>query len=150
MDYSKTILSIVEKYREPLRISMLNDDFARKADQRKWSKKEILGHLCDSAANNHLRFIQLLGSSQIVQIQSYDQNLWVAANNYQDGLMSCQDVLELWTLLNKQIASVVQSYADEDFTKQVELSDGRKETAAWLIEDYVEHMIHHLKAILPS
>lgn len=150
MDYCKTILSIVEEYREPLRINMMNDDFARKADQRKWSKKEIMGHLCDSAVNNHRRFIQILGSNQTVQIQSYDQNLWVAANNYQDGFMSCHDVLELWTLLNKQIASVVKSFADEDLTKEVVLSDGRKETAAWLIEDYIRHMIHHLKVILPS
>ncbi len=64
------------------RISLINEaDFSAKINPSKWSKKEVLGHLIDSAENNLRRFICSQYESQPPKIR-YDQNFWVTANNY--------------------------------------------------------------------
>jgi hypothetical protein len=60
----------------PAKLSALNDGFfSQKTDPLKWSRKEILGHLIDSAANNHQRFIRIQYENEPVIF--YDQNKWI-------------------------------------------------------------------------
>ncbi|WP_052646789.1 hypothetical protein [Paenibacillus terrae] len=65
--------------------SISEHEFNAKPFPEKWSKKEILGHLCDSASNNHRKFIMIKHSTSPVKIESYAQNDWVAANQYQEA-----------------------------------------------------------------
>ncbi|MBK9046740.1 MAG: hypothetical protein IPL74_08565 [Bacteroidetes bacterium] len=58
----------------------IEDEMAKKSLQ-KWSKKEILGHLIDSATNNHQRFVR--GQFETVPEISYDQNNWNTFSYYQ-------------------------------------------------------------------
>jgi hypothetical protein len=148
MKYSTRLLEKVNQYYEILGTKIKDESFTYKADPNKWSGKEILGHLCDSASNNHRRFIRILKSTSVVNIEPYDQNLWVNANNYQSEIFSCEDVLELWRLLNKQIACVLDLYTEQELIKEVELNDGKKASADWLIQDYFEHMNHHLEQLV--
>src|SRR4051794_16246130 len=71
----------------------------------KWSKKELIGHLVDSAQNNIRRFIlsQYQEHSQVV----YDQDRWVSLNNYQEWEL--KDLAGLWELLNRQICLLLQN-----------------------------------------
>ena len=65
-------------------IQLLSDEaMSYKSSVKKWSKKEILGHLIDSAVNNWQRFVEMQFKPQPYQIQAYDQNALVVANNYQ-------------------------------------------------------------------
>jgi hypothetical protein len=77
-------------------------DFSHKPLPTKWSKKEVVGHLIDSAQNNLRRFIvaQYEPQPKIV----YDQDFWVNANGYQQ--MKKEEVISLWKLVNERICSV--------------------------------------------
>lgn len=111
----------------------------------KWSKKQILGHLVDSAINNHSRFIRAQYEPQPFLLSRYDQNKWVEINAYQyvDG----KEILKLWTALNKQILRVIAQIPEERLCYQCQSSDQPPVTFAWVIVDYVDHLEHQLKQI---
>jgi hypothetical protein len=120
-------------------------DWERKTSPKKWSNKEIIGHLTDSAQINLQRFVRCTYEENFKLI--YEQDEWVKAQRYQD--MEVADLLQLWRLLNLQIARVLDSYpVDRLHTK---CDNNKKEvslhTVEWLAQDYFEHLQHHLKHI---
>jgi hypothetical protein len=120
-------------------------DWEQKPSPGKWSNKEIIGHLCDSAQINLQRFIRCTYEENFKLI--YEQNEWVAAQHYQE--MNVADLLQLWRLLNLQIARVLDDYPAERW--QVQCDNDKNEvhlhTVEWLAQDYLEHLKHHLKQI---
>lgn len=122
-----------------------DDNFFNKASSNKWSKQEILGHLCDSAVNNHARFIKISLTEEPIHIEGYLQNDWVRIHDYQHSY-SKSDLLALWIQLNKQILNLIKG-SELDFNKQCILSDKTVVTLSWLVDDYIEHMLHHIKQI---
>jgi hypothetical protein len=110
----------------------------------KWTKKEILGHLCDSAVNNLSRVIMAQYSKQPFPIVKYEQEEWVRLNGYRD--LSTDSVLSLWSTLNRQFIRVISRTEQEKLNYTIDL-DGEFHTLAWLIEDYLKHMEHHLDEI---
>lgn len=119
------------------------EEFLAKPSADKWSKKEILGHLIDSAANNHQRFIriQFEDTPQIF----YDQNNWVAYNHYQEA--DTNALISLWQVYNQHLAFVMQKVPEQNLSRRCKMRDGRLVTVEWLIDDYVTHLEHHLKQI---
>ncbi|WP_410769500.1 DinB family protein [Fontibacillus sp. BL9] len=138
-------LIIEEKTKQLKTISEFNSQV--KPGPNKWSKKEILGHLCDSAANNHKRFLDVLQSEESQILHPYNQVLLVEANNYQKSF-TFEEVINLWSLQNKQIINVLRYTNDRDFTDRTVQVNGEVETYGWLVEDYVEHLLHHLEQII--
>src|SRR5262245_20064045 len=67
----------------------------------KWSRKEILGHLIDSAANNHQRFVRLQITNR-VDLPGYQQDHWVRLQHYQED--KWVDIVSLWQAYNKHLA----------------------------------------------
>ena len=126
---------------------MTEDMLSNKPSPEKWSKKEILGHLIDSAVNNHIRFIKIQLEPAPYQITPYKQNDWVKLNRYQQK--QGKEIAELWAQLNKQIYYVVSQIPKEVLQTRIKLANGES-TLEWLITDYVEHMEHHLKQIFGS
>jgi len=126
------------------RISAIPEaEFSAKPNPRKWSKKEVLGHLIDSAQNNLRSFI----CGQYEPMPSkivYDQDFWVASNGYQE--MKKDDIVQLWKLINERIAAVLTRMPVENRTRMSETS--KLYTLEWLAADYVKHMKHHLNQIL--
>ncbi|MFD2569402.1 DinB family protein [Spirosoma soli] len=124
----------------------------------KWSRKEILGHLIDSAINNLKRFTDaqsLIGQAtrQAYQVQGYDQNNLVLINRYND--LPLAHLLALWSSLNTQIIYVADIMSAEALSISVQFghtnqlnSEAPDYTLGWLIEDYVAHLEHHLKTLL--
>ncbi|MEP7277864.1 MAG: DinB family protein [Bacteroidota bacterium] len=111
----------------------------------KWSKKQILGHLVDSAVNNLKRFTDIQFSAQPYALQPYSQDELVRVNNYQD--LPLAHLLQFWQLLNRQIVYVVDNIPAEklDYPVQVLNDDQPPKTLAWLICDYVNHLQQHLE-----
>lgn len=123
-----------------------NIEFNAKPNPNKWSKKEVLGHLIDSAQNNLRRFIvgQYEDNPHII----YDQDAWVNVNHYQH--MSEGDVVMLWKLINERIVAVLKMIPVENYDR---LCNTGKTTPAnhslqWLAADYVKHLKHHLNQII--
>jgi DinB superfamily len=124
-------------------------DFSDKPSPEKWSKKEIVGHLIDSAHNNLRRFIVGQNESKPPHIV-YDQDFWVKANDYQN--MTSMDVIVLWMLINFRICVVLENMSEENYSKQCNTSKGEPQlyTLEWLAADYVKHMKHHINQIIPG
>lgn len=123
-----------------------DNEFFNKVSSNKWSKQEILGHLCDSAINNHSRFVRLILTDEPINIEGYKQDEWVQIHDYQNNY-SKSDLLALWIQLNKQILNIMRNASELDFNKQCILSDKSMVTLSWLVDDYINHMLHHIKQI---
>ncbi|MBD0383691.1 DinB family protein [Paenibacillus sedimenti] len=130
----------------PGRLAALEEELALKPQPQKWSKKEILGHLCDSATNNYQRFVRAQYEKSPFIVPKYDQNQWVAVNDYQN--MAINDIIKLWTTLNGQIVAVVSGLPEEKRNLPCEIGGAQPVTLEWLIRDYLDHMEHHVRQIL--
>ncbi|MED3689188.1 DinB family protein [Peribacillus butanolivorans] len=109
----------------------------------KWSKKEILGHLCDSAINNLERFIKIQYEEQPFVLTPYNQDQWVDIQDYQD--ISIEEIINLWCGLNKKIIKIIAKTPNEKLAFHCDIGNNQMKTLEWLIHDYLEHMEHHLK-----
>lgn len=139
------LLNIVMVYLEKFKhISEI--DWHHKISEDKWSKLEILGHLCDSAHNNMRRFIvtQYCENEKI----HYEQDQWVSIQGYQK--MESTDVVLMWKLLNEQIVRIIKSMPES--AKERTCDTGKTTfnpcTLEFLIEDYIQHTLHHLSQIV--
>ncbi|MBE2228747.1 MAG: DinB family protein [Ignavibacteria bacterium] len=137
----------------PDRIKNLQtEDLEYKISPQKWSKKEILGHLCDSAVNNLSRFVRAQFEAEPFAIVSYAQDEWVSVNHYNE--MDTVELLNYWVTLNKQIVRIISNMPESKLSVKIEpaIAAFREDTAdkslLWLIEDYVVHMDYHLKQII--
>jgi hypothetical protein len=120
-----------------------------------WSPAEVLGHLIDSAANNHQRFVRAQFTDDLV-FSGYEQNQWVDSQKYSDE--SWSDVIQLWSAYNLHLLHVVSVIPEDALTKarsphtldQIAFNLVNKNDSAtleYLIRDYVDHLRHHLNQI---
>jgi len=131
-----------------LNSDVLSKNWNYKAGPNSWSKKEIIGHLIDSAQINLQRFVRSTYAENFKV--TYDQVEWVDAQHY--GAADINELLELWHLLNKQIVRVLENYPPNRL--QVQSDTGKTSSSFYSVEylarDYVNHLKHHLKAIVPE
>ncbi len=122
--------------------AMLKDKMTYKPSPFKWSKKEILGHMIDSAQNNIRRFI--VAQYEESPVITYKQDDWVAISNYQSYDLA--DLINLWHLMNKHVAIILKNLSPDMMqrTSQTESSH----TIEWLAQDYLKHLRHHLHQVL--
>lgn len=110
----------------------------------RWSKKEILGHLIDSATNNIRRFIEAQFKPSPYLIQRYDQDQCVAVNQYQS--IPVAELLSLWTALNRHVIAIMERQDAQSLDLPVQIDDSLF-TLEWLLTDYVDHLEHHVRQI---
>lgn len=126
-----------------LLFSIDEDTLNEKVSPDKWSKKEIIGHLIDSATNNHQRFVRVQFEDK-PQI-SYDQNKWNSYNFYHE--IDRQQIFDFWTIYNRQLVELIKRIPDENLLLEC-IIGGSNFTLSFLINDYVEHLEHHLKQVI--
>ncbi len=121
----------------------------------KWSPKEIIGHLIDSAANNHQRFVRAQFKDDLV-FSGYDQDQWVNSQHYNEA--SWGELIELWRRYNLHLIHVIAQIPENDLTRM--RTEHNLHKIAWktvdqkipvnleyLVRDYLDHLKHHLKQI---
>jgi hypothetical protein len=110
-----------------------------------WSKKEILGHLIDSASNNHQRFVraQLAAS---YEGPTYQQESWVAAQGY--ATESWPDLVNLWLLYNRHLEHIIRTVPEAALPVPCVIDGGAPVPLSEVMSSYVDHMEHHLAQIL--
>jgi hypothetical protein len=120
------------------------DDLAikQKKDNNTWSKQEILGHLCDSAINNLKRFTDVQDATKPFVYFTYNQNHLVAVNQYNE--LAKQHLIDLYKAINHQILVLFNAVSEDNMNIKFEYSDGRIVTLKYVMNDYVDHMSHHL------
>ena len=122
----------------------------------KWSPKETIGHLIDSASVNHERFLRAVQSDDLV-LPGYDQDAWVAVQHY--GASAWSDLVDLWVGYNRHLLHVMSHMPDGqrhrersghslDVIAFRELAPGAPATLDYLMSDYVIHLEHHLTQVL--
>jgi len=109
-----------------------------------WSVKEILGHLVDSAANDHQRFVRAQRVRQLA-FPGYEQDAWVESQNYQ--ARPWPHVVDLWVLYNQHLAHVIRQMPPSASETPCQIGAGNSVPLHFLVEDYLAHMQHHLKQI---
>ena len=111
----------------------------------KWSKKQILGHLIDSASNNHQRFVRVQHETAI-SLPGYAQSLWVDSQGYQEENWS--DLVQLWRCYNLHLLHLISRIPPEKLANTCAVGGDQPVTLEFLAMDYVRHMEHHLHQIL--
>jgi hypothetical protein len=109
----------------------------------KWSKKEILGHLIDSALNNHQRFIR--AQQGPVEMPGYEQNFWVEAQGYQDA--DWETLIFVWAAINRNLARIMQLIPAEALQQTCRIGNNEPVTLEFLVTDYLDHFKHHLRQL---
>jgi hypothetical protein len=118
---------------------------ARIPNPGKWSAKQELGHLLDSAANNHQRIVRAQLDDQPA-MPGYDGDRWVELHAYQDR--EWPELIHLWTALNQQLLAAAETAAkDSCLLRTCTIAGSEPLTIAFIFDDYVEHMLHHLQHI---
>ena len=130
----------------PQRLADLPDDAAaHKPAPNRWSKKEILGHLIDSAANNHQRFVRVQSTARL-EFPGYEQELWVATQAY--ATASWPDLIDLWLLLNRHLLHVMKAMPAEVLSHECVIGGRPAVTLKALAAGYLSHVDNHLAQLL--
>ena len=122
----------------------------------KWSPLEVLGHLVDSACNNHRRFVLARIQGEL-EFPGYDENAWVEVQSWRRA--EWQDLVELWRTYNLHLARLIAETPQEELDRPHArhtldriawrtLPAGRPATLGYLMRDYVGHLRHHLAQAL--
>lgn len=127
-----------------LLLEISEDLFSIKINSTKWSKKEILGHLIDSAANNHQRFIRV--QYENIPTIKYDQNKWNELNHYQQ--LESKHIIQLWTIYNQHLLEILKRIPEENLGMELNVGNEINVTLQFLMDDYLLHLEHHLKQIV--
>ena len=141
--FDRTINQIVDREATRLRSLKPAEASASRAPG-KWSRKEILGHLIDSAANNHQRFVRAQLSAELA-FPGYAQNDWNSVQGYAEEEWPV--IVDLWCSLNRHLAHVVSRIPAEKMKVPCRIGEGAPMTLESLIADYIRHVEHHLEQL---
>ena len=159
-EYALDLLNTVERA-VPALLAFDDETARRRPSPGKWSAKEIIGHLVDSASNNHQRFVRAVFQDDLV-FAGYDQAHWVSVQHYQDAQWN--ELIRLWASFNRHLAHVMASIPQT--ARRHRHARHNLHRIAWqpveehvpasldyLMDDYVAHLHHHLRqisAIVPA
>jgi hypothetical protein len=119
-------------------------DAARPPAPGKWSPQQIIGHLIDSASNNHQRFVRAQEGSRLV-FPAYAQEHWVRCQGYDAA--AWEQLTSLWHAYNHHVAHVIERIPEEMRNVECVIGSYAPATLGFLAHDYVVHLRHHLNQI---
>jgi hypothetical protein len=128
----------------PPRLDKIPSGEAQKRGPSQWSPKEELGHLLDSAANNHQRIVRAQIEDKPA-MPGYDGQRWVALHAYQQR--DWRELIGLWQALNQQLLAAAKAVPESAWSRTCTVADSEPLSLKFVFEDYLEHMMHHLQHI---
>ena len=146
MEIAGSIRTDVERASERLRF-LTEETVSAKDSPERWNRKEILGHLIDSAANNLQRIVRAQFTAEL-HFPGYAQAEWVAMQQYASEEWS--ELLDLWISVNRHLAHVIDQVPVSALQTMCSISESQPMTLEALITDYLRHMEHHLRQIDPE
>lgn len=153
--YAQRLVAVVREA-TPRLLALGDAANARRPAPGKWSPREIIGHLVDSASNNHQRFVRMREREDLV-VDGYEQDVWVAAQRYQEAPWS--ELVMLWMTYNRHLARLMAATppGDRDRMRTMhnlhlrafrQVPSDHPTSLGYFMNDYVDHLKHHLAQIL--
>jgi len=142
-EISKELNKIIEETRPKLSL-LSHEEWNFRSSPGKWSKKQILGHLIDSAANNHQRFVRV--QFEETPTIRYNQDNWSDAQDFDNA--SLNNLIELWGSYNNHLAYIISRIPEEKYNRLCNIGKENSATLQWIAADYVRHLKHHLNQII--
>jgi len=124
-------------------VTLSDGDASVPEREGKWSAKEVIGHLTDSAVNNLGRMVRMQGAEPQV-LGGYDQVAWVQVQHYREREWA--GVLGLWFALNEHVVWTIRHVEKRRLGNRGVVVGGEI-TLGFLIEDYIAHMEHHMRLL---
>ena len=142
-ELSERLVKVVQSAEGKLR-KVSEADSAKPALKGGWSRKQVIGHLIDSASNNHQRFVRAALQGEL-DFPKYDQagNVRVQAVQEADWPL----LISLWASYNRYLAHVIAQLPEDKLDAACRIGDGESVTLRFLVEDYLTHLLHHLRQI---
>lgn len=112
-----------------------------------WTRKQIVGHLLDSATNNRQRFVRASSGGSFTG-PNYEQDAWVAAHGYDE--QPWEMLLGWWEAEHEILMAVVDRIPELRLDAQCVMDEDAPVTLRFLIEDYVTHQRWHLRQLFAS
>ena len=138
-DFKATIESAARRLRE-----ITEAESAAAPAPGKWSKKEVLGHLIDSASNNHQRFVRAQLQGELT-FPGYEQDGWNATQGYREE--AWENLVQLWQSYNTHLLHVMGRVPEGKFQNRCVVDERGPVALEFLMRDYVVHLKHHLGQI---
>jgi len=110
----------------------------------KWSPKQVIGHLIDSASNNHQRFVRAQQTAAL-SFPKYMQDAWVGLQHYNER--PWEEILTLWQAYNMHLAHVISRIPESQRHVPCTIESPAPVTLGYLASDYVVHLRHHLAQV---
>ena len=143
IDIAKQLREILENTK-PRLLSLSDQHVSDKPHADKWSLKEILGHLVDSASTNHQRIVRMQEKANIGTF-GYEQIHWVKSQHYQEEQWG--DLVNVWYYYNRHLAHIIEHADKKALANTCDIDYPEPATLEYVIRDYVRHMMHHLNQI---
>lgn len=143
-DLPERLRRIVAK-EEPLLRAIADSPAGASPDVERWSKKQEIGHLVDSAINNRVRFAKAALEGRF-EGPSYDARGWVELGGYSQ--MRWADLVDLWKALNIALATLMSRIPEERRTAECRIGESFSAPLEFVVDDYIRHLQHHLDHIL--
>jgi hypothetical protein len=112
-----------------------------------WTRKQIVGHLLNSAANNRQRFVRAAIDGRYTGPQ-YAHDDWVAAHGYEN--LSWETLIRWWLAENQILMAVVLRIPDSRLDARCKVGDKPAVTLGFLIEEYLSHQQRHIQALVAT
>jgi hypothetical protein len=143
MSHAQQLKEIIEPAR-PRLMEMSEQQVSAKPYPEKWSIKQILGHLVDSASNNHQRIVRMQEVSDL-GVFRYNQMHWVECQHYQTEPWA--ELVNMWYFANKHLAHVIEHIGQDSLSHVCDMGYPEPATLQFVVEDYVRHVRHHIDQI---
>jgi hypothetical protein len=109
-----------------------------------WSRKQVIGHLIDSASNNHQRFVRAT-LQESLDFPGYEQDGCVRVQAPQEA--DWELLVSLWAAYNRYLAHVIAHLPESKLGTACRIGSGEAVTLDFLAKDYLRHLVHHLRQI---
>jgi hypothetical protein len=126
---------------EPVLRRVSEEESGRRALEGGWSRKQVLGHLIDSASNNHQRFVRA-SLAEALDFPAYEQTGCVRVQAPQEAAWPM--LVDLWASYNRYLAHVIARLPENKLRVPCRIGGDEPVTLEFLADDYVRHLEHHL------
>lgn len=137
---SKELLELIEDFKSEF-ISIGENFASIKLSEDKWTLKEIIGHLVDSASNNHQRILRMKMTDHL-NFPDYKNTQWLELQ--QHNRMKFADLLGLFYFYNKLLANIIENISEEELVHRWEVQWDPKEDFI-ILEALVKHYVVHMR-----